>query len=314
MRHPVRRRRVHSPLPQPEWDWTWDGRDSADAPNNSRLRPLIRVIKSEIVSLRRRRKTQIKSSPCAFPFLQLPRELREMIYEYFRPPLRSTHQVNNSSSAHLTLDIPYTMIDSPDQDDPIFFQPPTRYGILSLKSYEGGRLPCLALRMTCKQIHGELWDHMFSRVAEVGPLTPHYNDCRFDPTYENLKSSSLLPALRKIRVRVDLADLRLTQVFLLGLIYEEISLEQCVQKVQERAEKLVRVLRKGTKMLNTIVIDWKDDFQEDENWELKSSVLLPFGTLDGVQITLGDLLVSEECKTDVREKLEEICEGLSATS
>lgn len=256
-----------------------------------------------LAMLRRFRKEPVPAlDPSSFPFLRLPRELREMIYDYFRQDPASDIQI---LSTHVG---PYIEFDClpPYKNDPVFQQPPASSGLLAYH----GTYPHLALRLTCKQIHDELWDYFLSTTFEVGPITPHSDEWRFDPTYQKLATSKRLPLLRKVLVRIDLASLKMT-THLGSLRYEEIELEECALKLHSLAEMLVRVLRRQGKNLQYVIIDWKDDFPE-ENSQLKTSVLLPFGTLKDVQMRLGKLVVADQGRVAVKKMLDETLEGLSA--
>ena len=94
-----------------------------------------------------------------------------------------------------------------------------------------------------------------------------------------------------------------------GLSYREIGLEECVLRVQLLAELLVRVLRNGASNLRLLTIDWNDDFQDD-SWQMKASVLYPFGSLSGVELRLGGLRVAQSEAATVRRNLTETLEGL----
>lgn len=242
-----------------------------------------------------------------FPFFRLPRELREMVYDYFRQPLGSNCIIKTCFAQRglwkHEFDCP-----GPYHDDPVPLQPPPTSGIIS---YHGSASPPLALRLTCRQMHHELWEHFFSARFEVGPLTPHHDVWRFDPTYQKLSMSRRLPLLRNLLVRIDLVSLRLMGTRG-AMRYEDIGLEDCVSKLQCLAEMLVRVLRRRGKSLQSIVIEWQDEFPEERDWGLKASVLFPFATLEGVEMRLGKLIVEEGARARLRELLEETLDGLSA--
>jgi hypothetical protein len=171
----------------------------------------------------------------------------------------------------------------------------------------------LELRLVCRQMHAELWDQFLSTRFEVGPLTPHHDEWRFDPTYQNLSISRRLPLLRNLRVRIEVVGLRLAERSEEGAMrFEEIGLEDCVSKLQVLAEMLVRVLRRRGKSLRSIVVEWCDEFPDEGDWGLKASVLFPFATLEGVEMRLGRLTVKEEARKRLRGLLEETLEGLTA--
>jgi nucleotidyltransferase/DNA polymerase involved in DNA repair len=112
-------------------------------------------------------------------------------------------------------------------------------------------------------------------------------------------------------VTIHIVDLKMTVEPDWGMLrYEEVDMETCVLKLQTLAEMLVRVLRRKAKSLRTIVVEWKDDFP-DEDWEMKASVLFPFGTLKGVQMQLGKLIVAERGREKIRRMLEQTLDGLS---
>ncbi|KAF2016354.1 hypothetical protein BU24DRAFT_409465 [Aaosphaeria arxii CBS 175.79] len=236
------------------------------------------------------------SQPNGCPLLNLPRELREIIYDY----LRGT----NSFSI-----IVYTDIEAPDDidethyDAPQPLQLPLESGFLAYH----GLQPPVNLSLACQQLHAELWDHAF----EVGPLTPHADEWRFDPTYRRLSRSVRLRHVQRILVRVELASMRM-ETSIGALKYAPIELEDCVSKVQELAGLLVRVLRTGAKSLRWITIDWIDEFDGEGNWELKSSVLLPFGTLERVRIQRNKTMVRESAREEMERKLDDTLDGLSA--
>jgi hypothetical protein len=106
-------------------------------------------------------------------------------------------------------------------------------------------------------------------------------------------------------------------------VLQEIRLEECVLKVQPLAEMLVRVLRDGAPALRIVVVDYVDDFvgEDDEDWggagdaewELKSSVLFPFGGLGGKRFQLGEMVTAGGVgrRMALRMKLEETLEALS---
>ncbi|KAF2183877.1 hypothetical protein K469DRAFT_202677 [Zopfia rhizophila CBS 207.26] len=175
----------------------------------------------------------------------------------------------------------------------------------------------MTLLLVCRQIHEEVLDHFFSLTTfEVGPLTPHHDEWRMDPTYQKLRNSVHLSRVQKLKVRVNLERMQMASSEGLsnhdGARFSEIGLEECVLKVQPLSEMLVRVLRNGAKNLKMITIDWKDEFPEDINWQLKSSVLFPFGNLEGVQFRLGRVKMADRARTAYEERLKETLEGLSA--
>jgi hypothetical protein len=274
-------------------------------PLNNRLGRLYHTVHTISPAIFRKRRAP-PSDPTAFPFLRLPRELREMVYDYFRQP-------ESHSMELITAQVgpwPWNTFDLPREtgpDDPTAHQPPGSSGILSYY----GTVPPLDLRLTCKQVHHELWSNFLSTMCRVGPLTPHSDEWRFDPTYQKLNTSTLLPTIRHILVRVELVNLKMTKHY--GSIrYQDIGLEECALKLQALAEMLVRVLRKRASSLRTLTIEWQDDFPSDGNWQLKASALLPFGTLEGVHMQLGKLIVAEEGRTSIRNMLNETLDGLSA--
>jgi hypothetical protein len=162
-------------------------------------------------------------------------------------------------------------------------------------------------------MHRELWEHFFSTRFEVGPLTPHHDEWRFDPTYQKLSMSRRLPLLRNLLVRIDLVSLSIAARTERGaMLYEDISLEDCVSKLQCLAEMLARVLRRRGKSLKSIVIEWRDEFPDERDWGLKASILFPFATLEGVDMRLGRLIVKEEARPRLKELLEDTLDGLSA--
>ncbi|KAF2651675.1 hypothetical protein K491DRAFT_85388 [Lophiostoma macrostomum CBS 122681] len=244
-----------------------------------------------------------QKDPSAFPFLSLPRELREMIYDYFRQSDRQVRILYTQWGSNLSKSQEHLA----SLDTPVPHQPPATSGILAYY----GRLPSLELRLTCKQVHAELWDHFLCATFEVGSLTPHDDRWRFDPTYQKLATSTRLSHIRKILVSIHVVDLRMIMHPDWGWTrYEDLDMETCVLKLQTLAEMLVRVLRKKAKGLRTVVVDWTDDFP-DEDWEMKATVLYPFGTLKGVQMQLGRLIVAERGREKIRRMLERTLDGLS---
>lgn len=243
-----------------------------------------------------------KQDTDVFPLLRLPRELRDEVYTYiflsedWTPPYHVlTGIVKHNRIQH-------------DQEDPIPFQPPGNSGLLSYY----GKPPPLKMLLVSKQIRDEVLYLFYSRTAfEVGPLTPHDDIWRIDPSYGRLQHSSQLANIRKLRVRVDVARMQMGS-YLGGVVFKEIGIEDCISRVQPLAELLVRVLRKGANSLSVIIIDWKDDFPDDMNWQLKASILFPFGSLEGVQIFLGKLTIADSGREAAKKMLDETLEGLSA--
>ncbi|KAH7125573.1 hypothetical protein B0J11DRAFT_528723 [Dendryphion nanum] len=254
-----------------------------------------------------------------FPFLALPRELREMIYDYFRQPAGSSSSASSASiggGVDPWTGVPFDFLANPSQyNDPILLDMPSDSGFL----YYHGAKPPLSLQLACRQIHAELWDHVF----EVGPLTPHQDEWRFDPTYQKLGRSSRLPDVQKLLVRIQLSRMKMRKEYSGwgstyygwgATQYEEIELEECVQRLQVLAGLLVRELRKRAKGLRVLLVDWVDEFtgEEEMNWELKLSVLLQFGMLENVFIKLNRLVVAEKVRPATRKVLEDTLDGLSA--
>jgi len=103
-----------------------------------------------------------------FPFLNLPRELRDLIYDHLRQSSASTIHIKHCWQIPTSPPYDRDWISFPDPgpyfDDPIPLQPSPISGILSYHATS----PPLALRLTCRQIHRELWENFFSTRFEVG--------------------------------------------------------------------------------------------------------------------------------------------------
>ncbi|KAF2796617.1 hypothetical protein K505DRAFT_323136 [Melanomma pulvis-pyrius CBS 109.77] len=278
-----------------------------------------------------------KNDPKAFPFFKLPRELRDKIYGYLiSASAPSTHLTSAATMEDVRFRgpmlkcqpcTPHNTPHAAPTSDPVALQPDRSTGFIAI--YSPPTAP-KALLLVCRQMRAEIMQRysIWNSVFEVAPLTPHVDEWSFDPLYEALLSSSRLSRVRKLRVRVDLARLRIRPTpsnymppyrYFVNLEaergpvrFEEIGVLECVQRVRAAAENLVRVLREGAGALNVLVLDWKDDFDADEevDWELKRSVLKPFGRLDDVRVMIGNVVVRESGREKARKMLGEALESL----
>lgn len=260
-----------------------------------------------------------------FPFLRLPRELREMIYDAFRnsdtkPKPGPTATFKRGTYEFAPPGSPNTRRYSTSV--PFFYFPEysAHYGHRGLLGYHG-QMPPLNLSLTCKQIDTELWEHFAARKYEIGPLTPRADRHRYDPTYGELAETFELWKLRRIFLRIHVSAFRESSELGPDLgngsrrIYprfEELGLEDCVLKLESLSQKLVIVLKEKATGLRTITIEWKDAFPEDERWDIKARILQPFGTLKGIQMKVSWVTVEESKRARVQKLLQDTLADLSA--
>ncbi|KAF2491812.1 hypothetical protein BU16DRAFT_530238 [Lophium mytilinum] len=208
------------------------------------------------------------------PLLALPREIRDMIYAYILPRKRQ-------SSILPTPHTGFTSVSAPS--------------------------PPLYLQLTCRQLRDELMDAFYLiAVFEVGNLNSHSRRWRNDPDYEILAASPHLARIRHIRVRISLDRMSF-------LTFNELSPEQSVKKVCQKAEKLASVLKNGAKHLRSVTVDWWDDFGYKEDVD-RRTVLEQFRSLDGVRWKVGKIYALKRVKKDVecevKKGLQELDEGM----
>ena len=267
------------------------------------------------------------AQPCRL--LALPRELRDMIYFHLiNPPSVLLTETHNFYAANpgLTTWFPSSELLS-GAEEPVPYQPSFDSGFITLSNPP----PPVAFLLICRTIHAELLQNFYSTtVFEAAPLTSHHDVWRADPTYQKLRASQHLPHIRILQIRIALQRMQKTEDdYPLTLDYraasyslQEIGLEDCVLKVQPLVEILVRILRANATSLKVMIIEYVDEFlrdDEDEDggmdseWELKSSVLFPFGGLGGMRFQLGEVITSggEKRRNVLRRKLEERLEALS---
>lgn len=278
-----------------------------------------------------------KNDPKAFPFFKLPRELRDKIYDYLiSASAPSTHLTSAATMEHIRFrgpvhkcyqHTPHNTLHAAQTSDPVALQPDRSTGFIAI--YSRPTAP-KALLLVCRQMRTEIMQgySVWASVFEVAPLTPHADEWSFDPLYQALLSSSRLSKVRKLRVRVDLARLKIQPTpsnymppytYFLNLEaergpvrFEEIGVAECVKRVRGVAENLVRVLREGAGALEVLVLDWKDDFDVDDegSWEVKRGVLEPFGRLEDVRLIIGNVVVRESGRAKARKMLGEALESL----
>ncbi|KAF2729885.1 hypothetical protein EJ04DRAFT_555813 [Polyplosphaeria fusca] len=163
-----------------------------------------------------------------FPFLQLPRELRDMIYNYMDP--------------------------APDK---YTVQTPGDAGILCMECFD---LPANML-LSCRQIRRELMDQYPSRFI-IGSLSPH--GVRFDPGYKKLEQTPSLASLRQVHVRIEVFRMRSGKNH---RACQEIALDECLDELESQSKRLVGVLQKGARKLKGLSFDWVDDFPDQMDEE-----------------------------------------------
>lgn len=244
--------------------------------------------------------------PKPFPFLQLPREIRDMIYASYASSLQELRipiliDLNNPYINWSAWPYIHKGVFPAGTEDNVHYRT-NRHDDLGILAFHGA-LPPTNLLLVCKQIASEV----LSRVAfEVDPLTSHDKTFRYslDRTYRSLARSPYVALLSKIVVRIDLTWMqtqRKVYVWPSGVKEElwparEISLAECVKKVQPRSRALCAVLGKYALNLRVVSVHWVDDFPDavgEDDVGLKASVLEPFSGLKGVAVRIGKLVVAE---------------------
>ncbi|KAF2810776.1 uncharacterized protein BDZ99DRAFT_462098 [Mytilinidion resinicola] len=215
------------------------------------------------------------------PLLALPREIRDMIYAYILPRKRRS---------------------------PMLPTPHTGFTSVSAPS------PPFSLQLTCRQLRSELMDAFYLiAVFEVGNLNSHSRRWRNDPDYEILAASPHLARIRHIRVRISLDRMSFKAGHAHDAMFHELSSEQSVEMVCQKAAQLANVLQNGAENLRSVTVDWWDDFGYREVVE-RGRVFEQFRFLDGVRWKAGNIYALKRVKRDVehevRKGLQELDEGM----
>jgi hypothetical protein len=289
-------------------------------------------------SLRPRR--PVEQNLDASKFLRLPVEIRNLIYAYASDPRHDVRYQDpwrvKPLAYHRTLnglDIGNDYALSVEQDMICYHNPHNWEDAISYQLNDNGILaihgahrPPKNLLLVCQQVHNEACEQFLSTSAfEVQPLTPNHKSWNPDwnritgsqSTYGALAQSELAPLMRKVRVRIDMSRFRQRRQAVAAewlspdneftwCKFDETCLEKCTNTVAARARELCEVLRTRVEGLRVVEIHWIDDYPDDvgeSELEMRARVLLPFTELEGVQIRVRKLVMSEVGRIKVQSML-----------
>jgi hypothetical protein len=119
--------------------------------------------------------------------------------------------------------------------------------------------------------------------------------------------------MRKVRVRIDMSRFRQRQQAVAArwlspdnrftcCKFDETCLETCAVTVAARARELCEVLRTRVSVLRLVGINWVDDYSDavgESELEIRAKVLLPFAELEGVQIRVRKLVMSDRGRAEM---------------
>jgi hypothetical protein len=257
-----------------------------------------------------------------FPLLELPLELRNEIYSYvacastihtirvvsqWRAGNGTQSSCNHKTSTtllteHGTQMLSGTSQQSSQKEDAVSYQL-NDDGTLALH----GAPPPTNLMLVNRQVYAEAQEIFWSTTAfEVQPLTPNDKSAWSVGGYEALATSRYAREMQKVRVRIDVARFSVGRQYLWprirGIAFEEIKLEECLQKLVPLTEELCRVLRASALRLRVVEIDWTDDFGDEVegmSLQMRANVLESFTLLDKVKIRLRKLVVSGRGREEI---------------
>jgi hypothetical protein len=262
-------------------------------------------------------------------FLCLPVEIRNLIYVYASG---ARHEVRYQD--------PWIVKDCDSGQDMICYhdirnrEDATSYQLNNEGSiaYHGHRPPTNLL-LVCRQLHNEAREQFLSTTAfEVQPLTPNHESWNSDyhthkrsqSAYSALARSAYAPFIRKMRVRIDMSKFRQgRQVTPSRRVrfgdynhtvstFDEIGLEVCTEMVVLKARELCDVLMTCVPELRIVEIDWVDDFPDavrEIELQMRAKVLLPFIELEGMQIRVRELVISDKGRAVVKMMINRALRG-----
>jgi hypothetical protein len=257
-----------------------------------------------------------------FPLLRLPLELRNRIYLY-AACANTTHTIQVASqwtagnktqpSCSHTTSTSLLAEHGAHRSSANSRQSDRREDVVSYQLNDDGILalhgapPPKNLLLVNRQVCAEAQEIFWSTTAfEVQPLTPNNANEWSTGGYEALERSRYAREMRKVRVKIDVARFSVGRQYLWprtrGVAFEEIELEECLQRLVPLAEELCRVLRASAPRLRVVEMDWTDDFGnevEAASLQMRANVLVPFTSLDGVNVRMRKLVVSERGRGEI---------------
>jgi hypothetical protein len=159
----------------------------------------------------------------------------------------------------------------------------------------------------------EAQEFFWSTTAfEVQSITSDAHECSFDAD-EALSTPKHALKMRKVCVRIDVVRFSVGKEYMWprdrGTTFEEIGLEQCLQRLLVLAEDLRIVLRTSVPSLRVVEIDWADDFSEAvdaTSLQMRANVSVPFTSLGGINVQVRSLLIAKKGRREVMTMVRQV--------
>jgi hypothetical protein len=131
-------------------------------------------------------------------------------------------------------------------------------------------------------------------------MTPNFPPYCLDNCYKAITQSKYVEEMRRVRVRIDIV--RSTRPENYWWHAKTYDLATCTGRILGWAEELCGLLETTVLQLKFVEIEWVDEFGEQveaRDLELRRNVLMPFTSLNGVNVRITRLIMPEEGAKEV---------------